>query len=337
MNAKKISELPKLENLSESTNVLVENNGETMRFPAKNIGAVKTVNGESPDESGNVDLVIPEGFSGSWNDLTDKPFGEEATYVDTLTWDGNTDGLTNFQDYLYKVSDLTPSLEDLKRGGVITTDNSSIESVSFTEENLQSFGDIIQIIYDDYYLVNIALTDNAMLGFNEETMEPYVLPEKGIYFHKEKTNNAHSNFNTLSLKINDYTFETTTIKQIDEKYLPSGGGGSSEFIVNIARNIDINTMEEMVSLDKTYDEIMANLDSAVLIEEIGGGRKSIYRFASKELDPDTQELYPVFHGYTSNLWDESAENCSIWHRFIRVNADNTVNLISVLIKKFATS
>ena len=158
-------------------------------------------------------------YAGSWNDLTDKPFGEEATYGDTLTWDGNTDGLTNFQDYLYKVSDLTPSLEDLKRGGVITTDNSSIESVSFTEENLQSFGDIIQIIYDEYYLVHIALTDNAMLGFNEETMEPYVLSEKGIYFHKENTNNAHSDFNTLSLEINDYTFETTTIKQIDNKYL----------------------------------------------------------------------------------------------------------------------
>ena len=115
-----------------------------------------------------------------------------------------------------------------------------------------------------------------------------------------------------------------------------GGGGSSEFIVNIARGLDFDTMEEVISLDKTYDEIMANLDSAVLIEEKGGGRKFIYRFASKELYPDTQELYLVFHGYTSNLWDKS-EKCTIWHRFIRVNADNTVNLISVLIKDFATS
>jgi hypothetical protein len=35
-----------------------------------------TVNGIAPDINGNIELEIPEGFSGSWNDLSDKPFEE---------------------------------------------------------------------------------------------------------------------------------------------------------------------------------------------------------------------------------------------------------------------
>lgn len=43
--------------------------------------AVTSVNGETPDENGDVSITIPEGFSGSWNDLTDKPFYEEDELV----------------------------------------------------------------------------------------------------------------------------------------------------------------------------------------------------------------------------------------------------------------
>lgn len=46
---------------------------------------LKTVNGIGPDESGNVAVDIPEGFSGSWNDLSEKPFGEiEVELLATL-------------------------------------------------------------------------------------------------------------------------------------------------------------------------------------------------------------------------------------------------------------
>ncbi len=38
----------------------------------------KTVNGAVPDANGNVEIEVPEGFSGSWNDLTEKPFGENG-------------------------------------------------------------------------------------------------------------------------------------------------------------------------------------------------------------------------------------------------------------------
>lgn len=44
----------------------------------RELNPVKTVNGQTPDENGNVEFNIPEGFSGSWNDLKDRPFGVET-------------------------------------------------------------------------------------------------------------------------------------------------------------------------------------------------------------------------------------------------------------------
>lgn len=56
---KKISELEQLEQLPDGANVLVEC-GETKRFPAAKLGAVKTVNGNAPDKNGNVEVSISD-------------------------------------------------------------------------------------------------------------------------------------------------------------------------------------------------------------------------------------------------------------------------------------
>ena len=90
MTTKKLSELEVLEALGEETYAVVEENGEAKRYPAGGFGAVKSVNGVTPDEAGNVAVEIPEGFSGSWNDLTDKPFGEvgQELYNGIPPWDG---------------------------------------------------------------------------------------------------------------------------------------------------------------------------------------------------------------------------------------------------------
>ena len=50
--------------------------------PVEVSGVVKTVNGTAPDEDGNVKIEGGSGVS-SWNDLTDKPFGETVLY----SWD----------------------------------------------------------------------------------------------------------------------------------------------------------------------------------------------------------------------------------------------------------
>lgn len=68
----------------EHINSLIEDKFDT--------NTVKTVNGVYPDESGNVELDVQESFSGSWNDLTDKPFYVERQNV---THDSVTVGIYN--------------------------------------------------------------------------------------------------------------------------------------------------------------------------------------------------------------------------------------------------
>lgn len=47
------------------------------------IDVVKTINGSAPDKNGNFE--IPEGFSGSWNDLTDNPFVGGEVILEEIT------------------------------------------------------------------------------------------------------------------------------------------------------------------------------------------------------------------------------------------------------------
>ena len=155
------------------------------------------------------------GFGGgasSWNDLTDKPFGETTVMGDTLTWDGNTEGLVGI-DFTgsgvpthFHVTDTTPTLEELQQGGTIGTPD-SLESFGSEAIN-EAMENIYMIISNDVPLVIIAL---------EETIIPDapLTIKKGVYFL------FSDGMGVSSFTINNYTgFETTEIKTIDPKYLP---------------------------------------------------------------------------------------------------------------------
>lgn len=79
MTTKKLSELEVLKALGEGTYAVVEENGEAKRYPAGGFGAVKSVNGITPDEAGNVAVKIPVVPAPTWESLPDKPFYEETT------------------------------------------------------------------------------------------------------------------------------------------------------------------------------------------------------------------------------------------------------------------
>ncbi len=59
-------------------------------------------------------VETPSGGASSWNDLTDKPFGE--SFSDTLTWDGDTTGREVLQEMFVKMSDAAPTEDDLSNG-----------------------------------------------------------------------------------------------------------------------------------------------------------------------------------------------------------------------------
>ncbi len=140
-------------------------------------------------------------YAGSWNDLEDRPFGEETTTVggDTLTWDGNTEGLLappELGSVYFKFSDAVPSLEEVKKGAVITTSDG--KTTNFDESQLIDLG--------------------HAYGYEGVLIFPTAdLTVPGVYLF-----NTGSVYVT-SLTIPGYTgFETTTtvVKPIETKYLP---------------------------------------------------------------------------------------------------------------------
>lgn len=160
----------------------------------------------------------------SWNDLTDKPFGDEVTeiYGDTVTWDGNVDGHDAVGNDIFtycRVSDAVPTMEDFAKGGQIVFKNPDGAEEVLGFDDLNDYG--LGWIQSGYFVV-IQQDNITTLG--------YTWKKTGVYFMKADDGGiAH----TASLTINGYTgFKTVnkTVKTIDPKYLPEGGFGYSKMV-----------------------------------------------------------------------------------------------------------
>lgn len=206
---KKISELDQMEELTSSSNVIIEENGEAKRFSAASLGKVKTVNGVEPDENGNIEVEAGAGGGvSSWNDLTDKPFYEEEVALD-IQWDGeigdrvyvdlNGDGsqlMVHVSDYT-----LTKELVGTTIGFTATDDNgvTTDETIVLSSEHIISYMGMT-IIGESQAVV--------IPHDNFEFMGELVFPKAGLYFAK-----AEGQFVTTSL-----TGEVTVVHKLDEKY-----------------------------------------------------------------------------------------------------------------------
>ena len=198
---KKISELEHLEELTSSSNVIIEENGEAKRFSAASLGKVKTVNGVEPDENGNIEVEAGSvGGVSSWNDLTDKPFGEESIALD-IQWDGEiSDRVYVEQAPLYYVH-----VDD----SVLPAEAFIGMSLSYIEngESLVITLDSSKMFYQNDVLI---IYQNAVvIPYDNYGMNGFVLPKAGIYFAKR----TDADFYTTSLK-----GESTVIKKLDNKY-----------------------------------------------------------------------------------------------------------------------
>lgn len=162
-------------------------------------GKVKTVNGAEPDENGNVEVEIPEV---TWESLPDKPFSSEVTYTDTLTWDGNTDGLENAgvigEDEMYRVSSATATFEDFASGFYMQGDDGNLFYDQNDMNDMNGLGFMcanqIIVVYED----------------NTNPEDPSMTIKKGVYLR----------YDVRSVTLTNGKFKMEDVKTIDPKYLP---------------------------------------------------------------------------------------------------------------------
>lgn len=193
-----------------------------------------------------------------WDHVSDKPFVKVGG--DTLTWDGNTEGLVTLDietgSLYYRVSDVAPSLEDFANGvtvGVLTPDGIGTDSMTY--EDIASgyadgaiFAGVFAVILEDiegfekgvylvYYAENnylTSLTIPGYTGFAKEQIDPKVLPES-LQFGKTtvqgdtlewdgNTEGLVSDNNGIAYKVSDAVFSAEDCANGVEATLNIGTG-----------------------------------------------------------------------------------------------------------------
>ena len=179
----------------------------------------------------------------SWNDLTDKPFGEETT---TIEWDGNTEGLVNVPTTPYfKVSDLAPAYEEIIGGTVVVVVNPNGEfETPLTSENVIVFSE--HIYGNEAFMVATAPTE----------FDGVVVDEPGIYFAKADDIDVHLKSLTWS-----------KVKTIDTKFIQEEYHGTvaKTVVVNWNGQIDGRDTFKRNAMDyyKVSDEVIPFSDAIV--------------------------------------------------------------------------
>lgn len=150
------------------------------------------------------------------------------TTTDTITWDGNTNGLEYASlgsgdptTIAYHISDAVPTDEDLING---------VTSVVFASYSGKKITYDVAFESDDESIkVGLASTNIVVIICSKDnhTYEGITFPKKGIYFIRSEADSGYY-YITESLTINGYTGFDTEIK-LNEKYLtviPIAKGGT---------------------------------------------------------------------------------------------------------------
>ncbi len=138
--------------------------------------------------------------------IKNKPFGE--MYGDTLVFDGNTDGLPNVYEMLFKVSDAIPTYNDIANGGY------SIVNGNMTPFSAEDLPESDVVSPDGIIMAGLfAIVPPEMAGVESEYLG-MAFPEAGTYFAYSAGMGAF----VTELQINGYT-EFWGLKKLDRKYL----------------------------------------------------------------------------------------------------------------------
>lgn len=188
---------------------------------------------------------------GGWPSELPKPSVGGYGYTEsgeqtTITWDGDTDGRVVIASLFYKISELTPTIEEMI-GGVIYTKTG--DDGIFQEEITS---DSITTLSEHVYSANGYGQSRVLVALENDEIEGNIV-ERGMYYSKEGSG-------VLSVYITSLTYGTPdTVHKIDEKYLPKG------FIVNVV-GTESNSGNTYLIFDKTDEEIYNALDNGITVK-----------------------------------------------------------------------
>lgn len=254
-----------------------------------------TVNGVSPDESGNIQIEIGSGGVSSWNDLTDKPFYEKISPV-TIEWDGNKEGREviskpNEDMYFVHVSDITPTTSEIINATVYATESYGNEVYEYvmTEEEAYWGRFTLTEYTDDVYEVStvpnssranfvVVKVDGASLS------NGLIFPKAGVYFSKDED----AYMSGLSL------LEYTEIRKIDEKFIPDSIARMDDITwdnledkpfgeLNVAIEWDGNTSDrDSATGSYTWYHVSDNVPT---VDELIDGIYTVYLHSNSSFNP----------------------------------------------------
>ena len=136
------------------------------------------------------------------NCLPDGGFGWEEDNNFTIEWDGNIEGKESFEGIAYKVSDLTPSVEDVIGATVETnTGETLVVEESMIDAPLDG---LIAIGAGEVAIID--LSDEARVEIEATGMQ---LPSNGIYFVSQG-----------GMFISSLSYGDIVVHKIDEKFIP---------------------------------------------------------------------------------------------------------------------
>ena len=208
------------------------------KYLPKDIGTVKTVNGVEPNENGNIEIETVKTVNGVRPDkngnIEFEVTGDGSavnkyftpTDKDILTWDGNTSGLFNIDNIVYKISDEAPTIEDASEGGLFKLVGVDGELVSnFTSEHVSEWTEDIYAIYGNPKGTIVVVNKD---GASYDEYGYYGL-EKGVYVSSENNEYIEEvifdgyKFNNSVLKDAYAPKHSYTWEDIGENKLKTGG------------------------------------------------------------------------------------------------------------------
>lgn len=245
---------------------------------------VKSINGATPDENGNIEVEVGSGSGGgvsSWNDLTDKPFGEEQIVLD-IHWDGELadriyieDVSSDIKGYFVHVSDCT-SKEAVVGATLgymeIADDGTTTEgTIVLTENFCIPYGEATMI--GEAHALIVPYDNFDLMG-----MGVFIFPKAGIYFTKREG----------MVTVTSLVGESTVVHKLDKKYT------NNPVVVNITYTYNEETDEYTdITSDVGYNEIADAYKngSPVFVCETGD---NMFRYPAIIMGSEYQEMIGAY-------------------------------------------